>query len=200
MKILINLLLLFILSISCFGNTERVVIGDKNSTDNLNLHNGAATAIMYAHEKVHDGETYRVCTLNISVADGASMNILIKPGTEIHLTGVVSAEGKSYIFFYRNPTYTGGTAATIINMRDIDPNACDNCEVLINPTVSDVGDELECALLNGGSGPQSVGSEIRQGTEWNLDSNNEYLISVINVSGQVKDLNINIQWYEDEND
>jgi hypothetical protein len=125
MKKIFCFVFLIVFCVHSFALTG-VVIKDRNSDGTLNLHNNAAVFIDYAHEKVHDGETYRVCTINAGVSNGDSLDLLIDPGSEIHLTGVVIAEGKSY------------------------------------------------------------------------DPDNTYLLRVTNVSGQAKDINANIQWYEDD--
>jgi len=69
--------------------------------------------------------------------------------------------------------------------------------VFYAPTVSDNGIPLCEILINGGSGPQSIGSEVRQDTEFVMKTNTNYLIVCTNKAGIAKDININVQWYEE---
>jgi hypothetical protein len=159
---------------------------------------GSDISIDYPHHEVHKGNTFRVCRLsniaNLSYFD----YIITTTSMELHLTGALVCEGKSYMALYEGCTYSGGTEIIPVNMRRSSDNISTAAVVLNPSTVSTTNASILCInLVPGGLGPQSVGSEIRADTEWNLKQNTTYLVRIQNVSGQSKDINFNIQWYEE---
>jgi len=180
-----------------FANTVRVLIGDRNSNENLNLHNGAAVTITYPHEKGHDGLQFETCTINIDVADEASTNMLLNPGYEAHLVGSVSSEGKAYVFLYEDPSTTGGTTINVICTNRNNPKTTTST-IHFNPTISSVGTKLTCELLNGGEGPRSPGGSASRAVEWILDPDKTYLLQIVNKAGSAKDHGVNLIWYEEQ--
>jgi len=160
--------------------------------------NRACVTVEYPHHEIHEGNTYRVCKLVEDVANDASFIYLIKVGAKYsHLTANLSCEGKCYAYFYEAPTTSAdGTALAEINMNRASTKT-NTTNVFYAPTVSDNGIPLCEILINGGTGPQSIGSEVRQDTEFVMKPNTNYLIVCTNKAGLAKDINVNVQWYEE---
>lgn len=177
------------------GRHKNILVDVSGNT--AEVHYGSVHVIDFVHEKVHDGKTYRFCTTNIGVANNSYMRVAYTPSVNIHWVGYVNAEGKAYVKLYEGSVVTGGVRYTPQNMNRTYANASQTI-VSINPTVVTLGTELSTWLLTGGTGPQSIGSDIRQNTEIVLSGNVTYMIEAQNVSGQSKDFNINAQWYREQ--
>ncbi len=196
MKKLIIFCILF-LSVSAYA-TEEVFIRDHDSTNKANLRNNALETISYVHERVHAGGTYTVCTINLGVTDDSSLDVVLEAGSlEYHVVIEVAAEGKALYFLYDTPTYSGGVTATNNNLSKLMGDSS-TLVVKFNPTVSSTGTQIYCKLLPGGSGGTRSGVSIRDHTEIILAPNTDYLLRLTNTAGNTKDLNISVQWYEEQ--
>lgn len=170
------------------------------------LHNsdpvtGAPTMIDTVHHEVHEGEMFHAGHTAASVANGASVDLLLTTGAkECHTTFEVFAGGQVSVYLYEAPTIANGTAITIYNMKRSSANA-PLSTVKHTPTVSATGTTalVNGRILPGGSSPQTrVGGGIRQGVEWVLAPDTAYLLRVTNGSGATIAINVGLEWYEEE--
>ncbi len=161
---------------------------------------GAALVITTEHHEVHEGEMFHAGRTVASLANGGNMDLLLTTGTkECHTVFEVFAGGQVTVSLYEGPTVADGTAVPVYNMKRSSANTA-LATVKHTPTVTDVG---EVALVNGrilpgGTSPTTrVGGGIRQGIEWVLAPETDYLLRVNNSSGGAIAVNAGLEWYEE---
>ena len=160
---------------------------------------GSLGTIDHPHREIHEGNHYTVSKIFIEVADDGTALIRITTGAnkKIHTVYRVVAEGKAYVRFYEDTTYTeDGSAMVEFNN---ERSQADSTETIarFTPTIDSLGTLLLEDILEGGTGPLSVGATNGTRTEWVGNVSSDYLIHVTNVSGQAKDISILVQWYEE---
>lgn len=163
---------------------------------------GAPNVIDTVHHEVHEGEMFHASYTNGSVANGASMDLLLALGAkECHTVFEVFAGGQVSVYLYENPTTTAaGTAVPMYNMKRSSANE-PTAAVTHTPTVTATGSTalVNGRILPGGTSPQTrVGGGIRQGVEWILAPTATYLLRITNGSGSTIAVNAGLEWYEEE--
>ena len=152
------------------------------------------------HREVHEGEFFTFGYTFIDVADTAIVHVRFLTGSKsFHWAPQVDPEGKAYAFIYRGTTYTnGGTTVAVINNNCISTNTAE-LTAFQAPTIDALGTLLtpeNGILIPGGLGPQSVGASIKADEERVSKTAQDYLIAAQNVSGQPKDITIQVAGYE----
>jgi hypothetical protein len=159
---------------------------------------GAMLTIAFEHERVHSGKTFQTHYKSPDaspIADNAAVNILIKTTTiPIHFMFSATGGGNLEILFFENTTVTGdGQGLSVIGMnrfRSLAPKTT----AFFNPTITNDGDTLFNGFDSRGVGLATP--EARQGTEWILKTNTNYLIRIINRAGGARDIAVVAQWYQ----
>lgn len=153
------------------------------------------------HQKVHEGRHYTANYLEKAVANLAFVRLRFKTNANsAHLIIAGSAEGKTYFQTYSGTTYTvngtapDGSKLTVFN-RSI-PLDGTTTTVTYAPTVNVLGTLRGNQVIFGGLGPQSTGGTSGGRIESIVPPNSDLLIVLQNVSGQPKDINLVLDWYE----
>ena len=189
-----------------FSFTAKITTIDVSNAPSVNISNvlleeGSMSGIDFAHLRIHEGKTFRVATLNKSLADNAYYNITFRPTDNIHFTAEVNSSGKAYVLLYEGITQSAGIAYTPRNMRRSKTRVA-GTTVTLNATVTQASCEqailLGAWLINGGTGPQSIGGAIRSGSEFVFKADTEYVLRLQNVAGGAKDNEFNLQWYTED--
>jgi hypothetical protein len=161
---------------------------------------GALLTIDTIHHEVHEGEMYHAEYSVASVANDASLDLLVTVGLkEAHSVFEVLASGLVQVYLYEAPTASGGTPLAIYNMKRASLNTALST-VTHTPTVSSTGSVVlvNGRLLPGGNSPQTrVGGGVRTGTEWLLAPSTKYLIRITNKSGAAVIINSSVEFYEE---
>jgi hypothetical protein len=185
--------------------TRAAFLTSSNGENTLAIQEGGIMTISYEHNMIHAGVTFRVCQYYPAIAaNGQAIMVIRSTNNFLHFVASVSAEAAFVVRLYEFPwvvfASNYGTNATPINMsRAMRSIMVSKTLVSISPTPTnwDISTLLCSSYIPGGEGNNSIGSEIRQNTEWMLDTNYVYVLSCSNVSGSAgKDVSINIQWYE----
>ena len=164
---------------------------------------GAAIVMDTIHHEVHEGEMFHVSHTNGSVANNASVDVLLVTGADVesHTSWEVFAGGQVTVYLYEGATTSAaGTALTAYNMRRNSLNAPD-ATVTHTPTVTATGSValVNGRILPGGTSPTTrVGGGIRSGAEWILLPGTKYLMRITNKSGGTIAINVALEWYEEE--
>ena len=150
----------------------------------------------YVHHKVHDGESFQVWYWADDVADGSSVEILLRVNSEpAHAVFAGAAGGDATAHLIENPTVTAaGTALTAYNLNRTSSNTASTL-AYHTPTVA-AGTELVAQFMPGGAGPQASGGQAQSGSEWVLKPDEDYVCRITNISGQAQPLSIIVEWYE----
>lgn len=168
---------------------------------------GSMGVISQNHKKIHEENFYTAAHTFLAVADDASVLMRVKTNTkDLHMAFSVIAEGKAYVNFEHGTTFSApGTELTPQNNTIGSSNTAD-FKAFFAPTVNVAGTSILPSvgsapatgiLVSGGLGPQSVGSDVKQDEEWEIEEGIESLITVTNKSGQAKDITVLIAGYED---
>ena len=186
------------------GTAQSVVIvgGGRRALDEVTQ---KPILIDFVHHEVHEGNTFQASqkTADASpIADDASYDMLIITGNEAeaHLVFGAAAGGTAEVILYKNTTVSdNGAQIAVQNMRQsLHGVNLNTVLVYTTPTITLVGNQMNIQLLPGGSGPGqgTSGGTVREGTEWVLQPNTNYLVRVTNRSGNAQPISIMTQWYE----
>jgi hypothetical protein len=151
------------------------------------------------HLRLHEGRAYNVYRMYpnaAKLAAGASCNIAIAWASNVyaHLLVDASCGGDAELYIYEGAVVTGGTAFTAISRHRVIDVASQSA-VLINPTVTSVGTELDGQLIAGGTGKKAGGGSAGS-VEMVLKPLTTYLFRLTNVNGTAHMAELLLEWYE----
>jgi hypothetical protein len=151
------------------------------------------------HLRLHEGrgfKAYKIYPSATQLANGASCNIAIAwaTGVTAHVLVDASCGGDAELYIYEGAVVTGGTSFTALNRHRI-LNTASQSAVLINPTVTSVGTEIDAEIVAGGSGKKAGGAGS-SALEMIFKPLTTYLIRLTNVSGSAQVAELMIDWYE----
>ena len=151
------------------------------------------------HLRLHEGrafKAYRIYPAATQLANGASCNIAIAwaSGVTPHLLLDASCGGDAELYIYEGATVTGGTSFTAVNRQRV-INTASQSAILINPTVTSVGTEIDAEIVAGGSGKKAGGAGT-SALEMVLKPLTTYLFRLTNVSGSAQVAELILEWYE----
>ena len=151
------------------------------------------------HLRLHEGrafKAYRIYPAATKLADGASCNIAIAwaSGVYAHILVDASCGGNAELYMYEGATVSGGTSFTAVK-RNRTSATTSQSAILINPTVTVTGTEIDAELVAGGSGKKSGGGGAGS-LEIILNPLTTYLFRLTNVSGTAHMAELFLEWYE----
>ena len=153
------------------------------------------------HQRNHDGRAffaYKIYPDSAPLGAGASINIVMASplGVYPHVTIDGTCLGESELFIYENTTTTGGTPFTPINRnRNYALSNVSQIAMVINPTITSVGNALNEQIIPAGSGKKSIGSSAGS-LEFVLKPLTNYLFRLTNVNGTAHAAALQLEWYE----
>jgi hypothetical protein len=151
------------------------------------------------HLRLHEGrafKAYRVYPDATKLAAGASCNIAIAwaSGVNPHILLDATCGGDAELYIYEGAVVTGGTSFTAINRHRVLDTASQSA-ILINPTVTSVGTQIDAEIVTGGSGKKSGGAGTGA-LEMVFKPLTTYLFRLTNVNGTAHMAELIIEWYE----
>jgi hypothetical protein len=153
------------------------------------------------HQRNHDGRAYYAYKLapdTAPLAAGASINIVLAAPAGIfpHVTVHALCLGDAELYIYESASTTGGTAFTPINRnRNYALTNPSEVAMVINPTVTSVGTELDAQIIPGGAGKKAGGGTAGS-LEYVLKPLTNYLFRLTNVNGTAHAAYLTLEWYE----
>ncbi len=154
--------------------------------------------IDYAHQKVHEGRFFSGSYYNSSVADAASINLLIQNTSQYsHSKIAISASGDCLLYLFEDTTFSGaGTAVDMINHNRASSKVFAGT-VTHTPTITLDGTQLNGAeFLPGGNKHIGGGAGAGFENELILDINTNYMFRLTNISGSSAKLYIHFDCYQ----
>jgi len=184
-------------------NARHVVLTQKNNAGTQVVAGADAPAIMVDvnHQRTHDGRAYyayKIAPDSSLLAAAASINIVMASPSGVfpHVTIDGMCLGNAELYIYENTTTTGGTAFTPINRnRNYAVSNVSQVAMVVNPTVTSVGDTLVAQIIPGGSGKKSSGASAGS-LEYVLKPLTNYLFRLTNVNGTAHAASLQLEWYE----
>jgi hypothetical protein len=151
------------------------------------------------HLRLHEGrafKAYRIYPDAAMLGAGASVNIAIAwaSGVTPHILVDASCGGDAELYIYEGATVTGGTSFTAINRHRVLDTASQSA-ILINPTVSSTGTQIDAEIITGGSGKKSGGAGT-SALEMVLKPLTTYVFRLTNVNGTAHMAELILEWYE----
>lgn len=167
--------------------------------DKFDSFSRAVTVIDENHRLIHEGWFYTATYRNTAVANGATLDILIAvPAGKVphlQLLEIVTDGGPiSYQLDEAVTTSADGTALPSYNRNRTSSNVA--ATVLTHtPTVTDTGLEIEAHNVPAIGNKVGIFDQTSQG-EWMLKPSTKYLLRVTNDSGQARDIEARLAFYE----
>ena len=151
------------------------------------------------HLRLHEGrafKAYRIYPEATKLANGASCNIAVAwaSGVYAHVLVDASCGGDAELYMYEGATVSGGTSFTAVK-RNRTSATTSQSAILINPTVTVTGTEIDAELVAGGVGKKSGGGGTNA-LEIVLNPLTTYLFKLTNVSGTAQTAELFLEWYE----
>ena len=153
------------------------------------------------HHRLHEGRAYyayKIYPDSAPLADNASIDIVLASpaGVFPHITIDGLCLGEAELYVYESTVTTGGTAFTPINRnRNYTVSNPSQVAMVINPTVTSVGTELDAQIISGGAGKKSGGGSAAS-LEYVLKPLTNYLFRLTNVNGTAHAAYLTLEWYE----
>lgn len=141
----------------------------------------------------------------VTLAAGANSDVIFITGSKpVIIKGrILKFNGtKVSTRIYRGPTYTGGSAGSIYNLSDINPEAT-TVQILLGTTVSATGTEFGAPTFEIGSaglGNRQISVYSVVGVERILLPNTVYLQRTTNLDAEAQDIVGGLTWYEGDPD
>jgi len=178
-----------------------VTLAQKNNSGNYVVAGADAPAIMVDvnHQRNHDGRAwfaYKIAPDSAKLADGASINIVLASASGVipHLTVDALCLGDAELYIYEGTSATGGTSFTPIN-RNRNYTTSSQVAMIVNPTVTTLGTQIDAQILPGGSGKKAGGGTAGS-LEYVLKPLTNYLFRLTNVNGTAHAASLQLEWYE----
>jgi len=184
-------------------DAQYVVLTQKNNAGAQVVAGADAPAIMVDvnHQRNHDGRAffaYKIAPDSAPLAANASIDIVLASPSGVfpHVTVDGMCMGDAELYIYEGASTTGGTAFTPINRnRNYAVSNVSQVAMVINPTVTSVGTEIDAQIVPGGSGKKSSGGAAGS-LEYVLKPLTNYLFRLTNVNGTAHAASLQIEWYE----
>ncbi len=180
-----------------------VTLTHKNNAGEQVIAGADAPVIMVDvnHQRNHDGRAfyaYKIAPDSAPLAALASIDIVLASpaGVYPHLTVDGLCLGDAELYIYEGTSTTGGTAFTPINRnRNYAISNPSEVAMVINPTVTAVGTEIDAEIIPGGVGKKSGGGTAGS-LEYVLKPLTNYLFRLTNVNGTAHAASLTLEWYE----
>lgn len=184
-------------------NARHVVLTHKNNAGNQVVAGADAPVIMVDvnHQRNHDGRAYyayKIASDSAPLAANANIDIVLASPSGVfpHVTVDGMCLGDAELYIYEGASTTGGIAFTPINRnRNYAVSNVSQVAMVINPTVTSVGTELDAQIIPGGAGKKSAGASAGS-LEYVLKPLTNYLFRLTNVNGTSHAAYLTLEWYE----
>ena len=153
------------------------------------------------HQRNHDGRAYyayKIAPDTAKLASGSSIDIVLAAPSGIYpnITADGMCLGDAELYIYEGASTTGGTAFTPVNRnRNYAVSNPSEVAMVINPTVTSVGTEIDVQIIPGGSGKKSSGGAAGS-LEYVLKPLTNYLFRLTNVNSAAHAASLQLEWYE----
>jgi len=180
-----------------------VTLAQKNNAGTYVVAGADAPLIMVDvnHQRNHDGRAffaYKVYPDSAKLAANASIDIAMASpaGVFPHVSVEGLCLGDAELYIYEGSTTSGGTPFTPINRnRNYAASNTSQVAMVIAPTVSALGTQLDAQIIPGGVGKKSGGGTAGS-LEYVLKPLTTYLFRLTNVNGTDHAAYLTLEWYE----
>ena len=151
------------------------------------------------HLRLHEGYAFYVYKLypyvdKLPADSSMSFAIAWASGVTPHMQLQAACAGNAELRLFEGATVTGGTSFTALNRRR-DSLTTSQSAVLVNPTVTTAGLEIDAQIIPGGSGKKAGGGS-QDTFEYVLKPLTTYLFMLKNTNGVAHEAELLVSWYE----
>lgn len=151
------------------------------------------------HLRLHEGYAFYVYNLYpytaMLPADTSTyIAIAWASGVSPHLQLQAACSGDAELRMYEGAVVTGGTSFTALNRNRVVTTVSQSA-VLINPTVTTTGIEMDAQIIPGGSGKKAGGGS-QDSFQYVLKPLTTYLFKLTNTNGTSHEAELLLSWYE----
>lgn len=180
-----------------------VALTQKNNAGNQVVAGADAPVIVVDvnHQRNHDGRAffaYKIYPDSSPLNALASIDIVMASpsGVMPHITIDALCLGDAELYIYEGTSTTGGTTLTPISRnRNYAVSNPSQVAMVVNPTVTSLGTEIDAQVIAGGSGKKSGGGAAGS-LEYVLKPLTNYLFRLTNVNGTAHAAHLQLEWYE----
>jgi hypothetical protein len=188
---------------SITNKSRFVTLAQKNNAGTYVVAGSDAPLIMVDvnHQRNHDGRAffaYKMYPDSAPLAAGSSLDIALAApaGVYPHITIDAMCLGDAELHIYEGSSATGGTSFTPINRnRNYTVSNVSQIAMIILPTVTALGTEIDAQIIAGGTGKKSGGGAAGS-LEYVLKPLTTYLFRLTNVNGTAHAAHLALEWYE----
>lgn len=178
-----------------------VSLAQKNNAGNFVVGGADSPIIMVDvnHQRNHDGRAffaYKMYPDSAPLGADASIDIVLASASGVfpHMTVDALCLGDAEFYIYEGTSATGGTSFTPIT-RNRNYTTSSQVAMIVNPTVSSLGTQIDAQILPGGSGKKASGGSASS-LEYVLKPLTNYLFRLTNVNGTAHAAHLALEWYE----
>lgn len=151
------------------------------------------------HLRLHEGYAFYVYKLypyTDMLPAGSTLYFAIAwaSGVTPHMQLSAACGGNAELRLFEGATVTGGTSFTALN-RHRNVTTVSQSAVLINPTVTTTGNEIDAQIIPGGNGKKAGGGS-QDSFQYVLKPLTTYLFSLKNTNGTAHESELLVSWYE----
>ena len=151
------------------------------------------------HLRLHEGYAFYVYKLypyvdKLPADSSMSFAIAWASGVTPHMQLQAACAGNAELRLFEGATVTNGTSFTALNRRR-DSLTTSQSAVLVNPTVTTAGLEIDAQIIPGGSGKKAGGGS-QDTFEYVLKPLTTYLFMLKNTNGVAHEAELLVSWYE----
>lgn len=154
--------------------------------------------ITYEHDQVHKGHYFSGGVYNASVADGATVELLlqISSTSTFHAKITVAAGGDSTIQIYEGTTFSSAGSAVTMSNHNRSSATSFAGTVTLTPTVTLDGSQINgTGYVAAGSKHSASGGDFGFGSEFILAKSTNYLLRATNNSGGAAKIGVYVEGY-----
>lgn len=173
----------------------RIVNGDDFDNQVKIDRGGALITMDSVHKHIHDGELYSADFNDASLANAASIELLVVVTAVTHIRVSGAGGGDSNLLLFEGTTTSAdGAAVTAINRNRVSSNTA-TAVLTTAPTITGDGTELMNIFLPGGSHGNAAGGLRSIFGEFILPAG-KYLVRLTNNSGGAVRAHVQVDFYE----
>lgn len=168
----------------------------------IDKNNRSVYSIDVPHATVHEGNMYKAEYHITTLTDASYAEMMIINGATkgLHMVFNVVTEGKATVKLFEGGTVTSNGASVTVNNMNRESANTSTAVVFSTPVFSTTGTLIDTSFIAGGTISPAVkdtqGGVIRHGTEFILNKNTKYNLSVLNQRGDTTTALLQMQWYE----
>lgn len=172
---------------------------DKDGAQYLTSSDKPFPTVDVNHLRLHEGRAYYAYKLYpyaSMLPAGSSIDIAIAwaSGKTPHLIYTANCGGDAELYMYENAVVTGGTSFTAVTRNRVISTSSQSA-ILINPTITNIGTQIDGQFLAGGVGKKAGGGDA-YASEQVLAPLTTYLFRLTNVNGTSHMAHLYLEWYE----